>query len=186
MRPEVPLRPGETVVWTGVPDPAVIFAPGDFFLIPFSVFFVAFSAFWVSNVAASSAALPFVLFGAAFVLFGLYFAVGRFFAKAWRKRRTVYAITNKRALSVVGGSTREAMLPSASLTTNRSRDGRHLSVTFEVAGGGSRWGFNPAVTLYRDSGLDFFEQDAGTVSFFDVEDVHGLQAGLDRIQTRTD
>jgi hypothetical protein len=37
----------------------------------------------------------------AFVLMGLYFMVGRFFYKANRRHRTIYAVTNKRVMSVV-------------------------------------------------------------------------------------
>ncbi|WP_370677052.1 PH domain-containing protein [Pleomorphomonas sp. PLEO] len=38
------------------------------------------------------------LWGIPFVVIGLYLIAGRFFADAWARRNTVYAITNKRVL----------------------------------------------------------------------------------------
>lgn len=36
------LRPGEHVLWRGRPDPAVIFAPQDAFLVPLSIVWTGF------------------------------------------------------------------------------------------------------------------------------------------------
>jgi hypothetical protein len=44
--------------------------------------------------------LFFVLWGIPFVLVGLYFMVGRFFLRAWWKRNTHYAVTNKRVVAL--------------------------------------------------------------------------------------
>ena len=44
-----------------------------------------------------------MLWGAAFVLIGQYFIWGRFVYDAWLKRRTFYAVTNRRVLVVQQG-----------------------------------------------------------------------------------
>lgn len=182
MKPDLPIRSGERVLWSGQPDPAITFTAGDGFLIPFGVVFTAFSIIWI--VAASSVGVLPIIFGGIFVLVGLYFLIGRFFVKAWRKSQTAYAITDKRAISVIGNSTREMTLPAVAMTTTRSPDGRHMTVDFEVPAGGTNFSFNAmASRIYRNSGMDFFDRSSvGTVSFFDVADVTGLTSALDQAQ----
>ncbi len=90
------LLQGETVLWQGQPNTRKLFARADIYLVPFSVFWCGFAIFW--TVTATSGAGLFGIFGIPFVLVGLYFTVGRFYAKVKNKKRTVYAVTNKRAL----------------------------------------------------------------------------------------
>jgi len=101
---------GEHLLWTGQPDPRVIFERVDIFLVPFSLLWGGFALVWEAGVLGSGvfgeghrSAAPwfFVLWGIPFVVIGLYFIAGRFFYKAWRKRRTYYALTTKRALILI-------------------------------------------------------------------------------------
>jgi hypothetical protein len=97
------LLAGERILWQGQPDPHVIFAPGDRLLIPLSILWGGFAIFWEASVLSDrgqdqGAPLFFVLWGIPFVAFGLYFIFGRFFYKAYRKRRTSYAVTSRRVL----------------------------------------------------------------------------------------
>src|SRR2546426_110598 len=118
----------------------------------------------------------FVLWGIPFVLVGLYFIAGRFFYKAWRKRRTYYALTNKRALVLVEGRGRtlRACLLSAVPTINKSvRSSGVGTISF----GNTSW-----ASMYDNTGMDFFGAMGAlgadsTVRFNDVRDadrVYGL------------
>ena len=100
------LLQNEKVLWSGQPDTSVIFSSSDIFQIPFSLLWGGFALFWeysvVTQVATSPAAgfasIIFPLFGIPFVLMGLYFIFGRFFYKNFKKKRTYYAVTDKRIL----------------------------------------------------------------------------------------
>lgn len=101
------LMPSESILWTGQPDPRIRFTKGDIFFIPFfTIAALTFLMMWVGTMFAafsSDADRPSPIFAitlAAFPLFGLYAAVGRFYYKKWRKKRTFYAVTDKRALEV--------------------------------------------------------------------------------------
>src|SRR5207245_136747 len=79
-----------------------------------------------------------------------YFIAGRFFYKAWRKRRTYYALTNKRALVLVEGRGRtlRACLLSAVPTINKSvRSSGVGTISF----GNTSW-----ASMYDNTGMDFF------------------------------
>jgi hypothetical protein len=92
------LKPGERIVWTGQPQRGLLFTPRDLFLVPFSVVWLGFVAFWETSVVHMSAPLFFKVWGALFLAVGLFFLVGRFALDAWVRARTVYAMTNERAL----------------------------------------------------------------------------------------
>src|SRR4051794_26736689 len=97
------LSPGESVVWTGKPSRSVIFHAGDAYLIPFSLLWGGFAIFWEASVLGGfshdkSAPWFFILWGIPFVIVGQYMIWGRFFFTYWKKNRTFYALTNRRAL----------------------------------------------------------------------------------------
>ncbi len=167
------LLPGETLLWTGRPDPAKHVSASDVFLVPFSLLWGGFAIFWLITVLVEGAPVPFALFGVPFVAVGLYFIFGRFIYKAYRKRQTVYGLTEGRALVAVGsGSLSEAPLQQTPMDRRRSRDGRHLTVTFGRSAGG--W-FG---ATYANTGMDFFDRGNGPVGFYDVTDVTGLETAL--------
>jgi len=185
LRLQSELLAGERLLWTGQPDPRVIFERVDIFLVPFSLLWGGFALVWEAGVLGlgvfgegHGSAVPwfFVLWGIPFVLVGLYFIAGRFFYKAWRKRRTYYALTNKRALVLVEGRGRmlRACFLSAVPTINKSvRSSGVGTITF----GNTSW-----ASMYNNSGMDFFGAMGAlgadsTVRFNDVRDadrVYGL------------
>ncbi len=157
LRLQSELLAGERLLWTGQPDPRVIFERVDIFLVPFSLLWGGFALVWEAGV-------------------GLYFIAGRFFCKAWRKRRTYYALTNKRALVLVEGRGRtlRACFLSAVPTINKSvRSSGVGTITF----GNTSW-----ASMYDNTGMDFFGAMGAlgadsTVRFNDVRDadrVYGL------------
>jgi hypothetical protein len=103
------LTSGESILWAAQPLTSVIFHREDFYLIPFSLFWGGFAIVWEGLVTGSllhpvhrnGGPLGFMmLWGVPFVLLGQYFIWGRFLVAAWKKRRTFYAVTNRRAIVV--------------------------------------------------------------------------------------
>ncbi len=113
IQPELPS--GESVVWAGQPSGSVFFHKEDAFLIPFSLLWGGFAIFWELGVAGfwgsgSRSGNPWLfgmLWGIPFVLIGQYMIWGRFFYAAWKKKRTHYAITNRRVIVVQNGWSRQ-------------------------------------------------------------------------------
>lgn len=105
------LLPGETIQWTGRPNPGVIFHAEDSTVIPFSLFWGGFAIFWLlgasgiwdifSNRPDKTFQWFGIIWGTPFALFGQYLIWGRFVYARWKKKRTYYAITTRRALIVV-------------------------------------------------------------------------------------
>jgi hypothetical protein len=95
------------------PNPAVIFHAEDWGVIPFSLLWDGFAIFWflgASGLGDFSTHRPDktfqwfgVIWGTPFVLAGQYLIWGRFIYNRWRKQRTYYALTNRRALIVEHG-----------------------------------------------------------------------------------
>jgi len=99
----------ESILWTGQPNPKVIFRREDIFRIPFSLMWGGFAIFWEAMVLGlhpwgGEAKAPFdwffVLWGIPFVLVGQYMIWGRFVYDAWKKRRIFYAVTTRRVLAL--------------------------------------------------------------------------------------
>lgn len=172
------LLPDETLVWTGRPDPGKHLGPVDVFLVPFGVFWLGFSIFWLVTAVSSGAPFFFPLFGVPFVALGVYFVAGRFLVKAAGKRRTVYGLTEGRALVAEGeGSLQETSLDRTPVDRRRSRGGRHLTVSFGRTSGG--WASGPSLA---NSGMGPFDRGGAPFTFYDVADVEGLEAALRRVR----
>jgi len=103
------LTSGESVVWAGQPQSSIIFHNDDVVLIPFSLLWGGFAIFWeagVSGLWGSQGSRPWsfgMVWGVPFVLVGQYLIWGRFFYAAWLKRRTHYAVTNRRVIVIQDG-----------------------------------------------------------------------------------
>ncbi len=96
------LHAGESLLWSGQPPTGLLFRPGDFFMVPFSLFWGGFAFFWEYMAIRGGAPLVFCLFGLPFVLIGLYLIIGRFFIDARMRDTTIYAITSERILVETG------------------------------------------------------------------------------------
>jgi hypothetical protein len=119
---------GEKILWVGRPDPTMRLTKSDFFAVPFSLAWGGFAIFWETSVIASGAPIFFVLWGVPFVAVGLYLIAGRFVQKARVRRRTLYAVTDRRVLKVVrrrSGDNVDALFVDAIPVVNRElrRDG---------------------------------------------------------------
>ncbi|BDG03542.1 hypothetical protein AMOR_25380 [Anaeromyxobacter oryzae] len=117
---------GEQLIWSGAPVGGLRLRSSDAVVVPFSLLWAGFALFWERAVLQDGAPLFFALWGVPFVLMGAYITVGRFFFDAWRRSRTVYAVTNERVLILSGGfrkavtSLRLDTLPGISLREARS------------------------------------------------------------------
>jgi len=149
--PAPALRPGERVLWQGMPERGVRVARRDLLLIPFSLIWLGFVVSWNIGVRAGGGApLFFQLFGLIFLLIGLFFAVGRFVLDALLRARTTYTLTDRRALIVRTG----AMSRHSSVDLRATAD-LHLSTE---PGGLGTLRFGPAAPLlgFGTSGLSFW------------------------------
>ena len=172
----------EKIMWSGQPDPGISFTRADIFLIPLSLFFAGFPLVWFGaaifsapqNPDKSAGAIVFFYFiGFAFTVYGLYFAFGRFLYKKWKKRRTYYALTNRRALiltRMAGKKLQGVFLDRVPAINKSVRSDGIGTVQF----GNSTW----LGAAYSNTGLDFFPdfcvkdipafEDAP--AFYDIED----------------
>lgn len=161
------LNPGKRVLWEGRP-------PGRLFLFRgIDVFFVSFSIVWAMG--ATAAVLPALKSGAFFFGFGLiflvaavYVTIGRFLHDQYLRRRTVYAVTDKRAMiakSAFGRQVRDLPITPA------------LPVAFRDAPRGSVWlGERPGL-FSGVQALGWWHGDDGGFTFRDIDaprEVYGL------------
>lgn len=174
------LSPGEQIEWVGAPDPNKRFTSADLFLIPFSLLWGGFAILWF--VGATIGGGGFGLFGLPFVAIGLYFMFGRFIYKANRKRRTTYAVTDRRILEIVRGlrggesvnATYLRSIPSISTSTT---SGGYGTVDF-ASSSSSFYG-----TQFANSGVEFFGRGQRSgVCFYDIPDPRGVADLVERLR----
>jgi len=174
------LEPGESVIWSGGPDPKVIFAPQDVLAVPFSIFFLSIATVVFLGALIAGAPAGFVAAVGVLVGLAIYLAVGRFFYKRYDRRRTAYVITDRRALAIRqnGADVRSVSIGDRPSHVELRADGTH---------GSMRWGgLGPAesprelVSMQRRTGWlagTYWSRgdDLATVSFWDVADFNGLK-----------
>jgi hypothetical protein len=168
---------GESILWAAQPNTSGIFHREDLYLIPFSLLWGGFAIFWEAGVAGywgSSRTHPapafFMLWGIPFVVIGQYMIWGRFIVAAWKKRRTFYALTNRRAIVVQDGWSRKTA--SAYLDT---------LPTLIKEGGSNGIGtlrFTPAESMWSGRRNNWGVWDGMSVGdvpvFRDIEDVDSI------------
>jgi hypothetical protein len=102
---------GESVHWAGMPNPGVIFHSDDWATIPFTLIWTGFFVFWEATALGlwgrasreGGSNLFMELWGIPFLIIGNYMVWGRFLTDAWLKRRTYYAVTNRRVVILQEG-----------------------------------------------------------------------------------
>jgi hypothetical protein len=106
------LRSAEKVLWRGKPPQGLLVLHiADLFIIPFFIFWTGFACFWELSVIAIFLADPgnlagpgicMPLFGLPFVAIGLFMLGGRFVGDFLARRRTFYALTDRRVMILTG------------------------------------------------------------------------------------
>ena len=171
---------GEKVLWLGQPDSSRHFDSSDRFLVPFSLLWGGFAIFWEIGVIRAGWVFG-AIFGIPFVAMGLYITVGRFFVKARAKRRTSYAVTDRRVLSVLrGGQTKAMFLNLVPALNSRIRDDGSGTVIF----GNASW----LQASYGNTGAEFLGRgyDADVVAFYDIRDARDVVDLVNELRSRQD
>jgi hypothetical protein len=176
------LSDDERLLWTGRPDPNALFGIADYFLVPFSLLWGGFAFAWEALVivallrgeerSANGGSLWFfAVFGVIFVITGVYLIAGRFVYKRARNRRTRYAVTDRRVLSVIRlfgeHSQAEQLDGIASLSKSVASSGCGSIFFGDVP---------PWSRTYANTGMDLFgpRQTRMPVAFFDVRDIDAV------------
>lgn len=172
-RVERELDAGEQIEWIAMPIPR-FFTPAATGAFLFGIPWTAFAIFWTGGAAWGSSQVEgagwfraFPLFGLPFILIGL----GMLSSPIWafrRARRTVYAITNCRALSFEGGRT----------TTVRSYAPERLKEIYRKERRDGTGDVIIARRSWRDSEGDTQSEERG---FLRVRDVKEVEARLRRL-----
>jgi hypothetical protein len=166
----------EDILWSGQPDPSVIFTPIDIFLIPFSLLWGGFAIFWESSVlltipedAPNGINIIFPLFGLIFVIVGLYFIFGRFIYKRWKKRKTYYAVTDRRVLSLSEAFGRQFQESDIKLISDISKRVRSDGIGTLIFGGTQSSIFS-GYQFYTNTGMDILPFYTTPLAFSDIHD----------------
>ena len=164
------LDAGESLLWADVPRQGLMLRASDVFMIPFSLLWAGFAMFWFASAWGAGAPLPFVLFGVPFVAMGLHMIAGRFLVDARARARTVYGLTNRRAIIVSGIFSRSIQsLPLRTLTDVSLTEGSGGRGTilfgrphpYAAFYGGMHW---PGMTAHSTPG---FEHIVGAKQIYD-------------------
>jgi hypothetical protein len=190
MKLQSELMPGERIFWAGMPNPSVIFHSSDWTMIPFSLLWGGFAVFWEGGAAGSwgnrrGSAHSWevgMIFGAAFVVIGQYLIWGRFVVDAWLKRRTYYAVTDRRILFLQDGFKRKVRGVYLDSVTETQREGSPTGILWlgpkaSMVNGRNR--SNPS--------WSFLNIDATVPVLADIDDVDSVyRLILDLRQKRTE
>ncbi len=176
------LMPNERIQWTGHPETKVLFAPADIFLVPFTLLWaggvISLGISFLVNTPDDPIALLMALL---FVAFGFYFLFGRFLYKNYRKRRTIYAVTDRRVITLAqrwrGVNTQAAftnMIPTISKSVRRDGIG---TLRFGNAGFLSM--------MYANTGMEWMNWFGGSEvpTFYDVKDAERIVEMVNRQRT---
>jgi len=174
LQPE--LLSSENIYWAGAPNPKVIFHSDDWTMIPFSLMWTAFAVFWEAGVLGfwekeSRSGGPntfMVLWGIPFLVIGNYMVWGRFLVDAWLKKRTFYAVTNRRILVVQDGWKKKTSMTFLESVPTIEREGTET---------GTLW-FGPKYPVLAGRGQktrDLSRFSVGDVPVFaDIENVESV------------
>jgi hypothetical protein len=184
---EIKLLPGETIHWYGRPNPWIIFAFGDSFLIPFSLLCGVFAFYWEYSTFSLEARLVnggmftylYPITGIPVVLVALYLMIGRFFYKFWKKTKTTYAVSNKRLMVITQTGTRKERfqflnhIQTIKKYLNKNGSG---SLAFGDLGRGG---------AFTNAGIFLIDNDfQGIVSFFDIPDAEEVYQLVDQLRPK--
>jgi hypothetical protein len=175
----------ERILWIGRPKQTAVFTPEDRFLIPFSVLWGGFAIYWEFLILFSKdetgvgPPLIFILLGLPFAIFGFYTIFGRFIYKAWAKKNTFYAITNKRI--IVLDKAKENL---------QSADIRSIPSMMRTIGpngiGTVKFGKTKIKPALENTGMDFLDPyiDNRVLTFYDIPDVSKVYKMVHKLKHR--
>ena len=167
------LRPDESLLWCGQPDPRVLLAGSDLFAIPFGLFWTGSVVYY--GIRTGNGGLSVQWGFVPFLAVGIYVLVGRYVMRYVRKKRTAYGITTTRGLVAGPRSLTDIPLRSRAVRVQRSRDSRHASVLIGDQG----------QARYASSGPEFFDRSGRVpTGFWDVADPDAMLLALEQARTQ--
>lgn len=185
------LRPGEELLWSGRPDPSVVFTAADLIAVPFSIAWLGIALAWELTAQNVNAPSAFRLIGAPFILIGVYLLVGRFLTRWLGKRKTIYGVTGQRVIVETGSVLKETPVQGGSMTVRRSRNGRHATVVFEPFGSYYTTGAptmtgppNPATGMPTMGASTRRRVAPGSLVFRDVADPEPMLAAINQAKAQ--
>ena len=177
MKVETEMISGERVNWAGTPNPSVVFHSDDWSVIPFTLVWTGFFVFWEANALGIWGSAPRgggsnlfnVLWGIPFLIVGNYLVWGRFLVDAWLKRRTYYAVTNRRILVLQEGWKRKTNFMYLEAIPKIEREGTMVGTLWF----GEKY---PVLAGRGQKTRSMSRFDVGDVPVFaDLDDVDGVQ-----------
>lgn len=171
------LQPDERILWLGRPDATRLWSDDEIFIVAVYLAWSAFALLMEIMVTLHGAPLFFSIWGGLYVLGGLYLACGRPALRRRRRARSIYAVTQHRAVAVgIDGSVSQAPLRSQRFNGRLSRDGRRVTVSIGAG--------NSPRTMGRHTRQPFgwVERPSTGVVFHDVTDINGLLAAIEKAQ----
>ena len=122
---------------------------------------------------------PVLLVAIAMACMGLYFMVGRFAYKAWRKKQTYYAVTDRRVLAATGAASKSvsAVFLRDTPVVNKSvgRDGVG-TIVFGDSSGIAAW--------YGNTGMEWMSAGHGAMplAFYDIHEASTVYELVNRLR----
>lgn len=168
---------GEKVYWAAMPDPGVIFHSDDWAAIPFTLVWTGFFVFWEGNALGywggtsqgGGSDLFMALWGIPFLILGNYMVWGRFLVDAWLKRRTYYAVTNRRVLILQEGWKPKTSWMYLEAIPTMEREGSETGTIWF----GKKY---PVIAGRGQKKRSMSRFDVGDIPVFaDIDDVDGVQ-----------
>lgn len=158
------LRSGEEVLWTGEPRTALLTDPRDKVFVPLSLLFLLATALW-TFLAFTDGSVIDVWIAAPYLLLALHLSIGRILLRRDRRRRTTFAVTDRRVLACVDGATLSThSIPLAEITSIEiERDDEHGTATVRFAP------TSRLVKILERTGLAPIDVLGPEVAFIDVE-----------------
>lgn len=166
---------GEKVLWSGPPDPSVIFSPGDLFNSGLGLVFTVLSLVGIlinlgvihSYAPGEAPSRIFSVVALPLLALGLYLLLFRYVVKHWRKKKTYYAVTSRRVIELYKGM-------SSSLSSIEIRQLLSVSIAVRSSGIGTiRFGAShPSASIVENAGLEPILKAApyGGITFYDIRD----------------
>ncbi|SDD81076.1 hypothetical protein SAMN04488071_1344 [Kordiimonas lacus] len=168
------LGAGEKLIWAGGPKQGIYLTQRDFFLIPISLSWLGTAVAWEYSVWTDGGHITSLLFGGVLVAIGLFMTFGRFIDDCWRRSKTIYGLSERRAIILEGRNVKSVQLSSATTFQfyrhNHGRGTIQFGVTPEdqkKTGVGALWAF--------DTTLPTFEQiEDGERVYAEIKRIVGL------------
>ncbi len=100
------LQDGEQLLWQGKPNPNRLLSKYDIFMVPFSILWFGAVLFGFIKTR-DNGFFPFDIMLLFFCIVGAYITIGRFLLKRSRRKKTIYLLTDKRAVEIFAASRRK-------------------------------------------------------------------------------